>query len=117
VQDSTPKVDLVPTQVAQLSGAKAMAVSHENYGRVAVAVAVAASGLDQPLDLAGRDMLAGADLAVLGPPRRNCSHYASWRDQFEMQILHGNPAFVRETVSTFDEIRTVDKDRRGGESK
>jgi hypothetical protein len=95
VQDRTAKVDLIPAQIAQLSGAQTMAVGHEDHGCVAVTMAIAASGLNQLLDLARREVLAGANRDVLRPPRRNCSYFAVWRDQLEMGIRHGNLTFAR----------------------
>jgi len=54
-------------------------------------------GLDQLVDLACREVLAGSDRAVLRPPRRNRSCFVTWRDQFEMRIRHGlcRPDLVR----------------------
>jgi hypothetical protein len=56
-------------------------------------VAVLARGLHQPLNLARREVLAGADIGIFRPPRGNCSYFACWRDQFEMQIRHENLTF------------------------
>jgi hypothetical protein len=53
-----------------------------------MAVPVAPGGLDQGLDLVGREVLPGPQLGVLLPLRSNCSFYFGWRDQLEMRFSH-----------------------------
>ena len=55
---------------------------------VAVAVAVALCTLNQSFDLSFGEMLAGSQLAVGKPPRRNCSFYGGWRDQLKVGFGH-----------------------------
>src|SRR5260370_40337580 len=45
----------------------------KDHGRVPMTVSVGLGGIDRDLDLAGREMLAGAKLGVSSPCRRNCS--------------------------------------------
>jgi hypothetical protein len=52
-----------------------------------MAVSVGLGGLDQGVDFAGRQVLAGAKLGVRSSCRRNCSENLSWRDQLECRIL------------------------------
>jgi hypothetical protein len=62
---------------------------HEDHGRVPVTVPVGLGGLDQGLDLAGRQMLSGPKLGVRTPDRSNCSIYFGWRYQLEVRLRHG----------------------------
>jgi len=47
-----PEVDSVPGQIAQLGSPQGMPIGHDDHRRVAVAVAIGFSRLDQLLDLA-----------------------------------------------------------------
>jgi hypothetical protein len=81
VEYGTIEVDLVPTQVADFSCPQPMAEGDQDHGRVPVTVAIVLRGLDQGLDLARREMLAGAKLGIRSPGRRNCSENFSRGDQ------------------------------------
>src|SRR6516164_4194251 len=53
VQAGLGELDLLPLQVAHLRGPQAMAVGHQDHGRVAMPIAaVLARAVDQALDLA-----------------------------------------------------------------
>jgi hypothetical protein len=65
-----------------------MPEGQEDHGRVPVPVPVRLGRLDQGLDLAGRQVLPGAQLGVWAPGRSNCSIYFGWRDQLQMQFCH-----------------------------
>ena len=88
VQVGCSKIDLVPAQVHQFGHPQAVPVSHKDHGRVAVAIPVSPDCRQQALDLRFRQILAGAQLAVGEPPRRNCSVYGSWRDPIEVRLRH-----------------------------
>ncbi len=65
-----------------------MSVGHEHHGGVPVAVTVALCRFHKPLDLGLGQVFPGSQLAVGGPPRRNCSFYGGWRDQLEVRFGH-----------------------------
>ena len=53
VKAALGELDLLPLQVAHLGGAQAMAVGHQDHGRVAMPIAAMLSGaVHQPLNLA-----------------------------------------------------------------
>jgi hypothetical protein len=83
------EVDLFPTQVDQLGRSQAMPVGQQHHERVTVTVAIGLGCLDQRLSLIVRQMLAGTDIGILGPARRNCSIFSGWRDQPESRLCHG----------------------------
>jgi hypothetical protein len=99
VQDRALEVDLVPAQVADLGGAQPVPEGHEDQGRVPVTVAVGLGGLDQGLDLAGRQVLPGPKFGVGTSGRRNCSIYFCWRDQPEVRLRHGKRPFPNRDCS------------------
>jgi hypothetical protein len=53
VQDGGAKLDLIPTQVAQLGSPEPMTEGDQDHGRVPVPVPVGHGGFHQGLDLAG----------------------------------------------------------------
>ena len=63
------EVDGVPAQRDQLGRPQAVPVGDQHHGGVAVAIAVLASGRDQPIDLGVGQVLARADLGVAAPLR------------------------------------------------
>jgi hypothetical protein len=56
---------LVRSEIAEFSGPKTVPVRHQDHRRVAMAAPIGARALDQLVDLAGREVLASADAAVL----------------------------------------------------
>jgi len=72
-QQMLAPVHLVPAQVAQLGRPQPVPECQKDHGRVPMTVSVGLGGIDRDLDLAGREMLAGAKLGVSSPCRRNCS--------------------------------------------
>src|SRR5262245_21727382 len=88
------EVDLAPLQVADLAGAQAVAIGHQDHQRIAVAFAVLAGGLHQAFDFAFAEMLARAQLRVLWSPwRSNCAFFIGWRGRFECPFHWVNPRF------------------------
>ena len=63
-----------------------MAERHEQHRRIAMSVTVTLCGLDQLLDLAWRQVLALAILAVGQSRRDNCSVYRFWPHQLEVRF-------------------------------
>jgi transposase-like protein len=61
-------VDLLPPQVADLRSPQPMPVSHEEHGRIPVAVAIVLRSLDELFDLAFGQVLSAAKLAVWPAP-------------------------------------------------
>ena len=84
---------LVPAQVAEFRRPKPMPEGQQDHGRVPVTVPVRLGGLDQGLDLPGRQVLPGAKFGVGASGWRNCSIYFSWRDQLEVRLCHGKRPF------------------------
>jgi hypothetical protein len=80
------EVHLVPAQVADLNRPQPMAEGHQDHGGVPVTVPIGLGGLDEGLDLAGREVLAGAKLRVWSTCRRNCSENFSWSHPQECRI-------------------------------
>jgi hypothetical protein len=116
VQDGAVEVDLVPAQVAGLGGAQPVPEGHQDHGRIPVTVSVGLGGLDQSLDLAGRQVLPGPKLCVrtlTGATVRFTSvGVASLRCDFAME---NSPPQI-ETVRSFRKLRTIDKPESRGES-
>ena len=73
VKAGAVEVHLVPTQVADLGGPQSVPEGDQDHRRVAMVAPVDLSGLDQNLDLARREVLAGPKLGVWAPPQRKCS--------------------------------------------
>jgi hypothetical protein len=63
-----------------------MPVGQEHHQRVAVTVAVGLGGLDQPLDLVRRQVLASPEQGVLWPTRNDCAIYSARRDQAQVRV-------------------------------
>jgi hypothetical protein len=81
-QGGVVEVDLVPSQVHQLTDPKAVAVGHKDHGGVAVAVPVALGCVDQLLDLGPGQVFPCPQFGVRPTPRRsNCSIFSGWCDQ------------------------------------
>jgi hypothetical protein len=84
--------------------------------RVPMPVSVGLGGLDQGLDLAGRQVLPGPKLGVRAPHRSNCSIYSvgvtSLRCDFAME--NGPPRIA--TVRSLGKLPTVYKPESQGES-
>jgi len=64
-----------------------MTEGDEDHGRVPMPMSVYLGGHDQGVDLAGRQVLSGAELGVRTSDRGNCS-ISGWRDQFEVRLCH-----------------------------
>jgi hypothetical protein len=87
------ELDLVPAQVAELRRPKPMPERKQDHGRVPVTVAVRLGGLDQGLDLPGRQVLPGPKLGVGASRRRDCSIYFGWGNQLEVRLCPGKRPF------------------------
>jgi hypothetical protein len=64
VENGAIEVHLVPAQVADLGGPQSVPEGDQDHRRVAMAAPVDLGGLDHNLDLAEREVLAGAKLGV-----------------------------------------------------
>ena len=81
VEAALGQLDLLPLQVAHLGGAQAMAVGHQDHGRIAMAVAAMLSGaVHQPVDLA---------LGELAP--LDCQVYDAWGAFLGCRFHAGKP--------------------------
>jgi hypothetical protein len=69
VDDSPVEVDLIPAQVADVC----VREGDQDHRRITMAAPIRLGDLDQNLDLAGREVLAGAKLGVRTSGWRNCS--------------------------------------------
>jgi hypothetical protein len=83
VKHSAIEVHLVPTQVARLGRSQPMSEGDQDHGSVPMALTVRLGGFDQAVDLAWREVLAGAKLGIRSPCRRNCSENLSWCVQLD----------------------------------
>jgi hypothetical protein len=71
------EVDLIPTQVDQLGNPETVPECDENHCAVPMARPILLCGLDQALDLGLGQVLAGAQVSVRHPERRNCSKFGA----------------------------------------
>jgi hypothetical protein len=78
------EVALVPAQVHQFGSPQAVPVGHQDHGGVPVTVPVALGCLGQADDLGFGQILAGSQLGIRHPARRNCSIYGGLLDELEM---------------------------------
>src|SRR5262249_12384778 len=108
VQDGVFEVDLLPAQVHQLGGPQTMPEGQQDHGGVAMAPAVVSGGLNQPLDLALGQVLAGP-IGGVGPPHRqsNCAFYVGWSDRFQMPNRRHFPPLHAVTVHMTSLLYTV----------
>ena len=83
VQGGGLEVDLIPAQIDKLTDPQAVAVGHEDHGRITVTPAVVSGGLDQLLDLGGGEMFTRAIRAIREPPRRDRPIYGGRNDDSE----------------------------------
>jgi len=84
VQRRRGEVDLIPAQVRQLAGPKAMPVGHQDHRGVPVRPSVALGGPEKPFDLGLRQVFAPPQVGVGAALRCNCSIYGAWGHQPEM---------------------------------
>jgi hypothetical protein len=73
MHDGAIEAHLVPAQVANLGRPEPVPKGDQDHGRIPMTVAVSLRGLDQGVDLAGCQVLAGPKLGVRSPCWRNCS--------------------------------------------
>jgi hypothetical protein len=73
VQGGGREVDLLPSQIDQLAGPKAVAVGDEQHRAIAAAIAIAPSCGQELLDLRLGEVLTRAQLAIWSVGRLNCS--------------------------------------------
>src|SRR5512132_3835214 len=72
------QIDLLPAKRAQFGRSQPMSEGQQDHGGVAVSVAIVASRLHQPLDLAFGEVYSGAIVGVRQPTSRNCSLLDGW---------------------------------------
>ena len=92
MEHGAAEVDLVPAQVANLRRPEPVPKGGQDHGRVSMAVSVGLGGLDQGVDFAGYQVLAGAQLGVR-PPR-----YPRRRRLLDAPLTALNVATVRKTL-------------------
>jgi hypothetical protein len=79
VEHRAIEVHLVPAEVADFGIPQPMPKRNQDHGRVSMAATVGLGGIDQGLDLAGRQVLASPQFHVRPPRQCNCSENLSWR--------------------------------------
>jgi hypothetical protein len=84
------EVHLVPAEIDQLGYPEAVAVRHQDHGRVPMAPSVIPGGLLKALHLGIGQVFAGPQLGIGKAERRNCSFFDGWRDQLEVGFCHDN---------------------------
>src|SRR6516165_9533890 len=82
------EINLGPLQITQLAGPEAVAEGNEDHGLVPMGPAVAFAPLDQPLDLGLGEVLAGADIGVLGSARCDFPYFSGRPCNFQGWIRH-----------------------------
>jgi hypothetical protein len=87
VQGGGREVDLLPSEIDQLAGPKAVAVGDKHRG-IAVAMPIALRGGHELLDLGLGQMLAGTEFAIWWPDWANCSIYDGRCNQLEACFSH-----------------------------
>jgi hypothetical protein len=111
VEHGAVEVDLVPSEVADLGRPQAVPVSEEHHGRVSVAVPVSPRGLNQPLDLAGGEVLPGPEVGVLRPSRnskygqfvsRKIRHESNCRGSWSRKLVEDTVDFGDSTEERLD---------------
>ena len=83
VQTRMTKVDLVPPEIDQFTHSETVPIADQDHRSVAMTPAVLAGRLDQLLDLGLGQVLAGAELGIGTPSRRDCSIYGPRGDDSE----------------------------------
>ena len=86
VQGGGCEVDLLPSEIDQLAGPKAVAVGDKQHRGVAVAIAIALRGGEELVDLGLGEVLTRAQLAIWSAGRPNCSIYGGRSDQSETPV-------------------------------
>jgi hypothetical protein len=75
VEHCAIKIDLVPSQVAQLGSTQSMPEGHQDRGCAPMLVPTFLCSLDHGVDLSGREAFATANLSVRSTSWRNSSIY------------------------------------------
>jgi hypothetical protein len=81
MQAGLVKVDLAPTEIANFGRSQAVAIAHEDHGRVAMPAPVVLGRGDQLIDLGGRQILALAQRRIGRAPQRSradCTVFSGW---------------------------------------
>ena len=90
VQDRAIEIHLIPPQVHCFGGPQPVPEREQDHGGVAVPVTVLPRRCHERLDLVLGQVFARAQVAVLRPPRHDCSFFGGWGDQPERCISHRN---------------------------
>ena len=72
------EINLGPLQVANLGSPQPVPERQQDHGLVSVRPAIVLAASNQLLDLALGQVLAGADVGIFGPARRNFPFYGVW---------------------------------------
>ena len=85
----TSDLSIVKTaEVNKLSRPKAMTIGHQHHRGISMPPTVLPSGVHDPFNFRFRQVLAGSQVGVRRPPRRDCSFYDGWRDQLQVCFRH-----------------------------
>lgn len=102
-------IHLIPSQVHKLGDAQPVTISHEDHGRVAMAVAVFTRRLDELRDFIGRQIFPRSELRVWQAPWRDCSFRSVWRNKAQRRFCYGSCRLEWLTVGRRGELRTVEE--------
>jgi hypothetical protein len=77
---------LFPAQVDNFRGSEAVTIGQKDHEGIAATMPVGPGGFDQALDLAIGEVLARAQIAILGPSRDNRSIFSARRHQAKVRF-------------------------------
>jgi hypothetical protein len=105
MQNGAVEIDLLPTKVHDLGGPQPMPKGDQDHRRIPMPVTVSPGRGHEGLDLVLGQVLTRAQVAVLGPLRRDCSFCDSWDNKLEMRITHENPPAAQRHCSDNSHFR------------
>src|SRR5260370_7618263 len=104
MQPGLVKVNLRPAQVADFGRPQAMAIAHEDHGRVAMPAPVVLGLSEELINFAGGEVLQLAQFRIRRAPRRalaNCTIFDDWGDQPRSRFHWGFPSYFETTARNF----------------
>jgi len=110
MQPGLVKVNLRPAQVADFGRPQAMAIAHEDHGRVAMPAPVVLGLSEELINLSGGEVLALAQFRIRRAPRcarANCTIFDDWGNQPESRFHWGFPSELETTarkLAAFDAV-------------
>jgi hypothetical protein len=82
------ELDLLPSEVNELGGTKAVSISHQDHRGVPMPPAVLPGDFHQTLNLSFSQVLPSAQVGIRKPRWHDCSVYDARRDELEACFVH-----------------------------